>query len=126
MPEINRLAKPTTWGILSGILVTQAQTVNDILERHGWTVAALWNVKNGVVFKFAAPWINIALGRQDTVVRIQKAKGRRQKAKGKRQKAKAKGKRQKAALFSQLRHSQLPSPHTHTLSPGKTFSAAPT
>ncbi len=42
MPEITRLAKPTTWGILSGILVTQAQAVTDILERHGWTVAALW------------------------------------------------------------------------------------
>ena len=42
MPEITRLAKPTTWGILSGILVTQVQTVNDILERHGWTMAALW------------------------------------------------------------------------------------
>ncbi|MDJ0542781.1 MAG: 50S ribosomal protein L11 methyltransferase, partial [Microcystis sp. M53601_WE4] len=39
---ITRLAKPTTWGILSGILVTQAQAVTDILEPQGWTVAALW------------------------------------------------------------------------------------
>jgi ribosomal protein L11 methyltransferase len=42
MPAITRLAKPTTWGILSGILVTQAQAVTDILEPQGWTVAALW------------------------------------------------------------------------------------
>jgi ribosomal protein L11 methyltransferase len=42
MPEITRLTKPNTWGILSGILVTQAQAVTDILEPQGWTVAALW------------------------------------------------------------------------------------
>jgi ribosomal protein L11 methyltransferase len=42
MPQLTRLAKPTTWAILSGILVTQAQSITDILEPHGWLMAALW------------------------------------------------------------------------------------
>ncbi len=41
IPGMSAIAKPTTWGILSGILLNQAQSVADALEEHGWTVAAL-------------------------------------------------------------------------------------
>ena len=42
IPELTTLAKPSSWGILSGILVDQAKPIADTLEQHGWTVAALW------------------------------------------------------------------------------------
>jgi ribosomal protein L11 methyltransferase len=41
-PQLANLAKPHTWGILSGILVEQAQGVTDALEEQGWVVAAAW------------------------------------------------------------------------------------
>jgi ribosomal protein L11 methyltransferase len=36
------IALPTSWGILSGILVNQAESVTDALEQNGWSVVALW------------------------------------------------------------------------------------
>ncbi len=42
IPQMSAIAKPSTWGILSGILLDQAPPVADTLEKHGWTVAALW------------------------------------------------------------------------------------
>lgn len=42
IPQMSAIAKPSTWGILSGILVEQSQSVTDTLEKHGWTVAAIW------------------------------------------------------------------------------------
>jgi ribosomal protein L11 methyltransferase len=45
VPEISAIAKPTTWGIFSGILVEQSKSVVDALEKHGWIVAALWKRK---------------------------------------------------------------------------------
>lgn len=42
IPEFSKLAKPNTWGILSGILLEQSQAIADTLEQHGWVVAALW------------------------------------------------------------------------------------
>jgi ribosomal protein L11 methyltransferase len=42
IPQISELAKPTTWGIFSGILLDQAKGVTDVLESHGWTVGLLW------------------------------------------------------------------------------------
>jgi ribosomal protein L11 methyltransferase len=42
VPQMSAIAKPSTWGILSGVLLEQAQSVTDTLEQHGWTVAALW------------------------------------------------------------------------------------
>jgi ribosomal protein L11 methyltransferase len=42
IPHWTPLIKPTTWGILSGILVEQAKAVADVLEGNGWFVAALW------------------------------------------------------------------------------------
>lgn len=42
IPEWTPLAKPETWGILSGILLDQAKAVTDVLEENGWFVSALW------------------------------------------------------------------------------------
>jgi len=38
IPQMSLIAKPTTWGILSGILLDQANR-HRYLEKHGWTVA---------------------------------------------------------------------------------------
>jgi ribosomal protein L11 methyltransferase len=42
IPQMAAIAKPSTWGILSGILLEQAKPVADTLEDNGWIVAALW------------------------------------------------------------------------------------
>jgi ribosomal protein L11 methyltransferase len=42
IPQWEPIVKPTTWGILSGILLDQAKMVAEALEEHGWFVAALW------------------------------------------------------------------------------------
>lgn len=42
IPEMTAIVKPTTWGVLSGILLEQAKPVADTLEENGWVVAALW------------------------------------------------------------------------------------
>ena len=42
IPEWGPLIKPTSWGILSGVLLDQAKAVTDVLEENGWFVAALW------------------------------------------------------------------------------------
>lgn len=42
IPQMTPLVKPTTWGVLSGILLDQAKAVADTLEENGWLVAALW------------------------------------------------------------------------------------
>ncbi|MBF2064988.1 MAG: 50S ribosomal protein L11 methyltransferase [Calothrix sp. C42_A2020_038] len=44
-PKISAITKPTAWGIFSGILVEQSKAVADVLEKHGWIVAALWKRK---------------------------------------------------------------------------------
>ncbi len=41
IPQMSAIAKPTTWGILSGILLNQSRLVTHTLEQHGWTVSAL-------------------------------------------------------------------------------------
>jgi ribosomal protein L11 methyltransferase len=41
-PRMEALAKPKGWAILSGIMVEQAQVIADVVEKNGWTVAALW------------------------------------------------------------------------------------
>lgn len=46
IPGITALAKPTSWGILSGLLVEQAKPVADTVEENGWIVAALWKRKD--------------------------------------------------------------------------------
>lgn len=42
IPSFNRISKPTTWGILSGILLEQVKPIADTLEQHDWVVATLW------------------------------------------------------------------------------------
>jgi len=42
IPSMTAIAKPSTWGILSGLLLDQAKPVADTLEENGWIVAALW------------------------------------------------------------------------------------
>lgn len=42
IPSWTAIAKPSTWGALSGILLEQAKSVADALEANGWYVAALW------------------------------------------------------------------------------------
>ncbi len=51
IPEFSKLAKPTTWGILSGILLDQSQAIADTLEEYGWVVAALWKRKQWCCFQ---------------------------------------------------------------------------
>lgn len=42
IPMMGAIAKPTTWGILSGILLDQVKPIADTLEQSGWVVATLW------------------------------------------------------------------------------------
>ncbi len=42
IPGMTAIAKPSAWGILSGILLDQVKPVADTLEENGWIVAALW------------------------------------------------------------------------------------
>jgi len=50
IPQMNAIAKPTTWGILSGILLDQAKSISDTLEQNGWIVAAFWRRKDWCCF----------------------------------------------------------------------------
>ena len=50
IPQMTEIAKPTTWGILSGILLDQVKPIADTLEQHGWIVAALWKRKDWCCF----------------------------------------------------------------------------
>jgi ribosomal protein L11 methyltransferase len=45
IPEMGSIAKPSTWGIFSGILLEQSKAVADVLEQNGWVVATLWKRK---------------------------------------------------------------------------------
>ena len=45
IPQLNEIAHPQSWGILSGILLDQSKLVADTLEQHGWVVATLWRRK---------------------------------------------------------------------------------
>ena len=49
-PQFNQITHEKSWGILSGILLTQADRVADIVEQQGWTVAALWKRKEWCCF----------------------------------------------------------------------------
>lgn len=42
VPQMTAIAKPETWGILSGILLDQVKPIADTLEQNGWIVATLW------------------------------------------------------------------------------------
>lgn len=42
IPGMAAIAKSTTWGVLSGILLEQVKPVADTLEENDWIVATLW------------------------------------------------------------------------------------
>ncbi|HEY9814638.1 MAG TPA: 50S ribosomal protein L11 methyltransferase [Candidatus Obscuribacterales bacterium] len=46
IPMMGDIAKSSTWGVLSGLLIEQAKPVADTLEQHGWIVATLWRRKD--------------------------------------------------------------------------------
>ncbi len=50
IPKFDAIAKPQTWGILSGILLDQAKPIADTLEQQGWIVATLWKRKEWCCF----------------------------------------------------------------------------
>lgn len=50
IPQLNEIVGPDTWGIFSGILLDQAKPVADMLEQHGWVVAALWRRQDWCCF----------------------------------------------------------------------------
>jgi len=50
IPAMTAIAKPTAWGILSGILLEQAKPIADTLDQNGWTVATLWRRKDWCCF----------------------------------------------------------------------------
>ena len=50
IPQISAIAKPNSWGILSGILLDQAKLITDTLEQHGWIVAMLWKQQEWCCF----------------------------------------------------------------------------
>ncbi|MBU6229979.1 MAG: 50S ribosomal protein L11 methyltransferase [Cyanobacteria bacterium REEB459] len=42
IPQLPPLITPQSWGIFSGILLSQSKLVAETLEQHGWVVATLW------------------------------------------------------------------------------------
>lgn len=40
VPRFEAIAKPETWGILSGMLIDQTEAVTNVLVKHGWEVTA--------------------------------------------------------------------------------------
>lgn len=49
-PQFDLLTHEKSWAILSGVLLTQADQIADVVEREGWTVAALWKRKEWCCF----------------------------------------------------------------------------
>ena len=50
IPQFTAISKPTTWAVLSGILLDQAKPIADTLEQHGWIVATLWKREDWCCF----------------------------------------------------------------------------
>ena len=49
-PQFDLISHDKSWAILSGILLTQADRIADVVEKEGWTVAALWKRKEWCCF----------------------------------------------------------------------------
>ncbi|MCC0179670.1 50S ribosomal protein L11 methyltransferase [Waterburya agarophytonicola K14] len=49
-PQFNQITHDKSWAILSGILISQADMIADVVEQNGWTVAALWKRKDWCCF----------------------------------------------------------------------------
>ncbi|WP_293351718.1 MULTISPECIES: 50S ribosomal protein L11 methyltransferase [unclassified Microcoleus] len=50
IPQFTAISKPSTWAVLSGILLEQAKPIADTLEQHGWIVATLWKREDWCCF----------------------------------------------------------------------------
>jgi ribosomal protein L11 methyltransferase len=50
IPRFEAISKPTTWGIISGVLLSQAKAMADVLEQNGWMVATLWKRQDWCCF----------------------------------------------------------------------------
>jgi ribosomal protein L11 methyltransferase len=50
VPRFEAISKPTTWGIISGVLLSQAKAMADVLEQNGWMVATLWKRQDWCCF----------------------------------------------------------------------------
>ncbi|MDE5113692.1 MAG: 50S ribosomal protein L11 methyltransferase [Trichodesmium sp. St15_bin1_1] len=50
VPYLQAIAKPTTWGIISGVLLEQSKSVANTLEENGWVIATLWKQENWCCF----------------------------------------------------------------------------
>ncbi len=50
IPQMSAITKPSSWGILSGILLDQTKPVADVVEQNGWTIAALWRRQDWCCF----------------------------------------------------------------------------
>ena len=49
-PSFNSFTHDKSWAILSGILLEQADSIADVVEQNGWTIAALWKRKEWCCF----------------------------------------------------------------------------
>ncbi len=50
IPQFQAISQPSTWGVISGVLLEQAKAVADTLEQQGWMVATLWRRKEWCCF----------------------------------------------------------------------------
>lgn len=55
IPQFDKLIRPKGWGILSGILLDQAKSVMEVLEAHGWVVAAFWKRQDWACLNIRRP-----------------------------------------------------------------------
>jgi ribosomal protein L11 methyltransferase len=51
IPQMSAIAHSQTWGLLSGILISQAQSVTDVLEQNGWIVTTRWHKQDWCCLK---------------------------------------------------------------------------
>ncbi len=49
-PQFEPMTHAKSWAVLSGILLTQADSIADVVEANGWTVAALWKRQDWCCF----------------------------------------------------------------------------
>jgi ribosomal protein L11 methyltransferase len=50
IPAMSAITSPTSWGIISGVLLDQAKPIADTLEQHNWIVATLWKRQDWCCF----------------------------------------------------------------------------
>lgn len=50
IPAMSAIASPTSWAIISGVLLDQVKPIADALEQHDWVVATLWKRQDWCCF----------------------------------------------------------------------------